>query len=288
MKAPEFDYVAPDTVEEAVAALCADEDAKVLAGGQSLVALLNFRMTYPTTLVDLRRVPGLDGIAVDDRSVRIGAMTRQRTAERDSAVRERCPLLAEALHSVAHPQIRSQGTIGGSVAHADPAAELPAVLLALDGSVAVAGAGGARRTIGAADLFAGFLTTTLEPGEVVVEVAFPAVGERTGAACVEVARRHGDYALCGAVAQVVRGADGRVAEARLAFLGVSDQPVRAHAAEAELTGSDGGAAAASAAAQRADEGWEPLDDPQMSAEYRVHLARVVARRAFEQAMEKTA
>jgi carbon-monoxide dehydrogenase medium subunit len=288
LKAPEFDYVAPESLDEAVAALSADEDAKVLAGGQSLVALLNFRMTYPTTLVDLRRVPGLDALTVDSFSVRIGAMTRQRTAERDPAVRQRCPLLVEALHAVAHPQIRSRGTIGGSIAHADPAAELPAVLLALDGSVEVAGAGGARRTIPAAELFAGFLTTTLQPGEVVVEVGFPAASDRTGAACVEVARRHGDYALCGAVAQVVRGADGRVADARLAFLGVSDQPVRAHGAEAALVGSDGGTAATVAAAERALDGWEPLDDPSMTADYRAHLARVVARRAFDQAMEKAA
>jgi carbon-monoxide dehydrogenase medium subunit len=288
LKAPEFDYVAPESLDEAVAALGADEDAKALAGGQSLIALLNFRMTYPTTLVDLRRIPGLDDMSVDGSSVRIGAMARQRTAERDPAVRRSCPLLVEALRSVAHPQIRSRGTIGGSIAHADPAAELPAVLLALDGSIEVAGAGGTRRTIPAAELFAGFLTTTLEPGEVLVEVRFPAVAERTGAACVEVARRHGDYALCGAVAQVVRGPDGRVADARLGFLGVSDQPVRARGAEAALIGSDGGTAATAAAAERALDGWEPLDDPSMSAEYRAHLARVVARRAFEQAMEKVA
>jgi carbon-monoxide dehydrogenase medium subunit len=288
VKAPEFDYVAPESVEAAVAALCEDEDAKVLAGGQSLIALLNLRMTYPTTLVDLRRVPGLDAITADGTSVRIGAMARQRAAERDPAIRERCPLLADALTRVAHPQIRSRGTIGGSVAHADPAAELPAVLLALDGSVEVAGPGGARRRIAAVDLFAGFLTTSLEPGEIVVEVTLPAAGPRTGAACVEIARRHGDYAMCGAVAQVVRGDDGQVAEARLAFLGVSDTPVRARAAEAALTGTDGSTAAATAAAEHALDGWEPLDDPQMSAEYRAHLARVVARRAFEQAMEKAA
>jgi carbon-monoxide dehydrogenase medium subunit len=159
------------------------------------------------------------------------------------------------------------------------------VLVALDGVVDVAGPGGHRR-IEAGELFAGFLETTLEPVEVLVAATFPAVGPRTGAACVEVARRHGDYAMCGAVAQVTAGADGRVAAARLAFLGVSDRPVRARAAEAELVGSDGGHDAARAAAERALDGWDPLDDPSMSAEYRAHLARVVARRAFEQAFER--
>jgi carbon-monoxide dehydrogenase medium subunit len=244
-------------------------------------------MTYPTTLVDLRRVPGLTGISTDGARVHVGAMTRQRVAERDPLLRERCPLLSEALRYVAHPQIRSRGTVGGSVAHADPAAELPAVALALDATVRATGPDGSRH-IAAAELFTGFLTTSLEPGEIIVDVSLPAAAPRTGAACVEIARRHGDYALCGAVAQVTRGADGRVSEARLAFLGMSDTPVRARSAEAALVGGDGGPAATSAAAELALDGWEPLDDPQMSAEYRAHLARVVARRAFEQAMERTA
>ena len=287
MKPPEFDYVAPATVDEAVTALRDDEDAKVLAGGQSLIALLNLRMTYPTKLVDLRRIPGLDGIAAGGDTVRIGAMTRQRAVERDARIADRCPLLHEALRHVAHPQIRSRGTMGGSIAHADPAAELPAVLLALDGAVEVVGAGGAR-TIPASQLFQSFMTTALEPTDVMVAVTVPASRPGSGAACVEVARRHGDFALCGAVAHVTRGAGGRIADARLAFLGMSDTPVRARAAEASFAGSDGGADAAAAAAAQALDGWEPLEDPSMSAEYRAHLAKVVARRAFEQAMEKTA
>ncbi len=284
MKAAEFDYAAPASLDEAVALLGADEDAKVLAGGQSLVALLNMRLTYPSKLIDLRQVPGLEGIDLDGEAVRIGAMTRQRVVERDATVAERCPLLVDALAHVAHPQIRSRGTVGGSIAHADPAAELPAVALALDATLRIAGPGGTRE-VAAADFFAGFLMTAIEPSEVLLDVAFPVIGPRTGTACVEIARRHGDFAICGAVAQVSLG-DGGVADARLAFLGVSDRPVRARAAEAALAGSDGGAAALAAAAARALDDWEPMDDPGMSAEYRGQLARTVARRAFEQAIER--
>ena len=282
MKAAEFEYAAPDSVDEALALLEADEDAKVLAGGQSLVALLNMRLTYPSKLVDLRRVPGLDGVSLDGELLRIGAMTRQRAVERDATVAERCPLLVDALAHVAHPQIRSRGTVGGSIAHADPAAELPAVALALDATLRVAGPDGTRE-IPASEFFAGFLMTAVEPSEILLDVAFPTIGPRTGTACVEIARRHGDFAICGAVAQVTLG-DGGVAEARLAFLGVSDRPVRAGATEAALTGSDGGEAAVAAAAERAIDGWEPMDDPTMTAEYRAQIARVVARRALEQAI----
>jgi carbon-monoxide dehydrogenase medium subunit len=284
VKAAEFEYAAPASLEEAMGLLAADEDAKVIAGGQSLVALLNMRLTYPSQLVDLRRIPGLDAVEVVGDAVRIGAMARQRAVERDATVAERCPLLVDALAHVAHPQIRSRGTLGGSIAHADPAAELPAVALALNATLRVAGPRG-EREIPAAEFFAGFLMTAIEPDEILVAADFPTIGERTGTACVEIARRHGDFAICGAVAQVTLGEAG-VADARLAFLGVSDRPVRAGAVEAALAGSDGGEAAVAAAAERAVDGWEPMDDPQMSAEYRAQIARVVARRALEQAIER--
>jgi carbon-monoxide dehydrogenase medium subunit len=277
VKPPEFDYAAPDTLDEAQALLAEDPDAKVLAGGQSLIALLALRMTYPTQLVDLRRV-GLDEVRAENGHVRIGAMTRQRAAERDALLAERVPLLGEALRHVAHPQIRNRGTVGGSIAHADPAAELPAVLLALDGRVH-ARSGRGERVIEARDFFHGFLMTALEPDEIVTAVELPAAPPHTGAACEEVARRHGDYALAGAVAQVTRGGDARVA-----LLGVADRPLRLTAVEQALAGG----ASARDAAQAAGEGWEPVDDPQLSAEYRVHLARVVTRRALERAMERAA
>lgn len=283
MKAAEFEYSAPTSLEGALELLAADEDAKVLAGGQSLVALLNLRLTYPSRLVDLRLVPELEGVAVDGDAVRIGAMTRQRAAERDPQLAARCPLLVDALAHVAHPQIRNRGTVGGSIAHADPAAELPAVALALDATMRLAGPDG-EREVAAADFFAGFLMTAIDPDEVLVEVAFPAIVARTGTACVEVSRRPGDFAICGAVSQVTLGGDGKVAEARLAFFGVDDRALRPAGVEAALAGSDGGEAALAAAAEHALDGWEPMDDPQMSAEYRAQLARVVARRALGEAV----
>lgn len=287
MKPPEFDYAAPESLDEAIGLLTADEEAKVLAGGQSLLPLLNFRLAHPSLLVDLRRVPGLDSIEAREGWVAVGAMVRQRRAERDALIAERCPLLADALRHVAHPQIRSRGTVGGSVAHADPAAELPAVLLALDGRVRTAGPGG-ERMIDADRFFVTVFTTVLTPGEIVVGVELPARPPRTGAACVEVARRAGDYALCGGAAHVTIGDDGTVTDARLALFGVGSRPVRARAAEETLMGSGGDAAAVAEAAALAVEGLTPHDDIHATADYRRHLAQVVARRAFTTAIERAA
>lgn len=283
MKPPELDYAAPRSLDEAVALLRRDPDAKLIAGGQSLVPLLAMRLAAPSLLVDLGRIPGLDRIEERDGRVAIGAMARQATAERSALVRERVPLLVEALGHVAHPQIRSRGTVVGSVAHADPAGELPAVALALDAEARVVGPAG-ERLVPARDLFQGFLTTALAPDEVLVELTFPALPARAGWACVEVARRPGDYALCGAVCQVERDGSGGVASVRLALLGVADRPVRAHEAEAALVaGATPGEAAAHVAGAIS-----PSDDVQASADYRRHVAGVVARRAFEQALGRAA
>ncbi len=287
MKPPEFDYAAPESLAETTELLRTNPDAKLLAGGQSLIPLLNFRLAAPSLLVDLRRLPGLDGIDRDDGSVRIGAMVRQRRAEESAALAEACPLVQEALRHVAHPQIRSRGTIGGSIAHADPAAELPAVLVALDGRVRAVGPEGAR-TIEARDLYTTFFTTSLEPDEVLTEIELPAAPPRTGVACVEVARRAGDYALCGVVAQVTLEEDGSVADPRVALIGVAQRPVRAHATEDLLRGERPDAERIAAAAHAAGDGLNPADDVQASAAYRRHLARVLARRAIEQALERAA
>ncbi len=284
MKPPEFDYAAPDSLDEAIGLLAGDPDAKVLAGGQSLVPLLSLRLAAPSLLVDLRRVPGLDSVARENGAIRIGAMVRQRRAEHDEGIRAAAPLLARALRHIAHPQVRSQGTVGGSIAHADPAAELPAVLLALDGRVRAHGPGG-ERVLAASDFFTGFLSTALADDEVLTAIELDAAAPHTGAACVEVAQRSGDYALCGAVAQVTLDGD-RVAAARLALLGIGDRPVRAHALEAELAGGPATSEAVAAAARLAGDEARPPDDPQVPPEYRLHLARVVARRALEQAMEE--
>lgn len=286
MKPSDFEYAAPDTLDEAIGLLAGEPDAKVLAGGQSLVPLLSLRLAAPSLLVDLRRVPGLAGVERANGEVTVGAMVRQRSAERDHAIRDAVPLMAAALRHIAHPQVRSQGTIGGSIAHADPAAELPAVLMALEGRVRVRGPRG-ERVIAAADFFTGFLSTALAEDEIVTAIELDAAGARTGAACVEVAQRAGDYALCGAVAQVTLDGD-HVAGARVALFGIGDRPLRARAVEVALAGEPATGAAAAAAASEAGAEADPIDDPQVPAEYRLHLAQVVARRALEQAMEEAA
>jgi carbon-monoxide dehydrogenase medium subunit len=283
MKPSEFDYAAPESLGDALRLLSADPGAKVLAGGQSLVPLLSLRLAAPSLLVDLRLVPGLDGVESDDRRITVGAMVRQRDAEHDARIRENAPLLSEALAHVAHPQIRSQGTVGGSVAHADPAAELPAVMVALDGTVRASAPSG-DRVIPASEFFTGFLTTALAEDEIVTALEIEAAPARTGAACVEIAQRAGDYALCGAVAQVTLDGD-RVGSSRVALFGIGDRPLRAAAVEAALAGAPATPATARAAAAHAGDGADPIDDPEVPAEYRIHLAQVVARRALEQAME---
>jgi carbon-monoxide dehydrogenase medium subunit len=283
VKPPPFDYAAPASLEEALGLLAGSDAAKVLAGGQSLIPLLNLRLAAPELLVDLRRVPGLDGIERAGAELIVGATVRQRRAERDPTVREAAPLLAEALRHVGHPQIRSRGTIGGSIAHADPAAELPAVLVALDGRVIARGPRG-ERDIAAADFFLGFLTTALLEDEILLAIALPAAPPRTGAACVEVAQRAGDYAACGAVAQLALDGDGAVAGARVGLIGMTDRPVRARAVEDALEAGEGIAPAA----RHAAEGVDPVDDRRVPAAYRTHLARVVTRRALERARSRAA
>jgi aerobic carbon-monoxide dehydrogenase medium subunit len=285
VKPAELDYAAPTSLDDAIG-LLASRDAKVLAGGQSLVPLLNLRLAAPELLVDLRSVPGLDEIRRDGDDLVIGATVRQRRAERDVTIREVAPLVAEALRHVGHPQIRSRGTIGGSIAHADPAAELPAVLVALDGRVRARGPGG-ERAIAAADFFQGFLTTALAEDEILVAIRLPAAAPGTGAGCVEIAQRAGDYAACGAVAQVTLDGDG-VTDARVALIGAIDRPVRARTVEEALIGSAGTPQDIAAAAAYAAHGLDPTPDPRVPAEYRLHLARVVARRALEQAKERAA
>jgi carbon-monoxide dehydrogenase medium subunit len=235
VKPPDFDYVAPDRLEDVIDALASVDDASIIAGGQSLVPMLNFRLARPSLLVDLRRIPHLDGIKEDGAFVRIGAMTTQRRAEHDAMLAERCPLVKEALRYVGHPQIRARGTFGGSIAHADPAAELPAMLLTIGGTVGVLSRGG-RRTISADSFFHGALTTALTPDEVIVDLELPTAPPRTGVACVEVARRAGDYALCAAMAQVTLSEDHQIEAASITAFGIADRPLRLMPAEKALIG----------------------------------------------------
>ena len=283
MKPPKFDYHAPTTVEQALELLGRyGGDAKVLAGGQSLMPLLNFRLSRPAALVDLNRIPSLAYVREQDGQVRLGAMTRQRTIEFSPLVRERVPLLGEATRWVGHLPIRTRGTIGGSIAHADPAAEYPAVLTALEGEVVARGPKG-ERVVKAKDLFRTYLTTSLTPDEILVEVRMPAMPAGAGYALEEFARRHGDFAIVGIAAVVVK--DGaRCALARLATAGAGPVPVRLRAAE-EILERDGLTdAAIEAASRRASELVSPDSDIHASADYRRHLAGVLTKRALKRAL----
>ena len=286
MKPPRFDYHAPASVDEAVALLVRyGGDAKVLAGGQSLMPMLNFRLARPAALVDVNRIPVLAYVREDDGTVAFGAMTRQRTIEFSPVVARRLPLLHEATRWVGHLPIRSRGTIGGSIAHADPSAEYPAVLTALEGEVVVQGPRG-RRTLRPAELFETYLTTSLAPDELLVEVRLPAMAAGAGYAFEEFARRHGDFAIVGIAAMVVR--DGaRCSVARLASAGAGPVPVRLRAAEQILERDGLGETAIEAAAARAAELVSPDSDVHASADYRRHLTRVLTARAVKRAVDRS-
>src|SRR2546428_1834747 len=284
MKPAPFQYAAPESVEETMALLQAHgTEGKLLAGGQSLVPLLNMRLARPSVIIDLNRVSALDYIREENGEIAIGAMTRQRTAERSPVVARRLPLLADALPLVGHLQIRTRGTVGGSIAHADPSAELPAVLAALDGSVVVRGPGGTRR-VAASEFFVSYLTTALGADGLLLEVRFPA-HEQQGSAFLEVARRHGDYALVG-VGAVVTMAGNVCTQARLAFTGVGPVPVRIPDAEAVVTGKMVTDGVLAELGKLVTQLIDPTGDIHASAEYRKDVAGVLARRAIRAAAER--
>jgi len=261
-----------------------DGEARVLAGGQSLVPMMNFRLAAPAAIVDLNRVAGLAYIEEEAGVVCIGAMTRQRTLEFSPLVAERLPLLREAIGWIGHLPTRTRGTIGGSLANADPAAELPMVLQALDGEVVARGPEAERR-IAAADLFEAPLTTSLAPDEVLAEVRLPAMRATAGCAIEEFARRHGDFAIAAIAAVLVPEGDGKVS-ARLATAGIGPVPVRLREAEAILEQRGLAADAIAAAAAKAAELVEPLTDNNASADFRRHLTAVLTRRAVTAAAQR--
>ena len=284
MKPAKFDYHAPTSLDEAVALLQRyGGDAKILAGGQSLMPLLNFRLSRPAALVDLNRIASLAYIREENGQVRLGAMTRQRTIEFSPVVARRLPLLSEATKWVGHLPIRTRGTIGGSIAHADPSAEYPAVLTALEGEVVARGPKG-ERVVKAKDLFLTYLTTSLESDEVLSEIRLPVMPMGAGFALEEFARRHGDFAIVAIAAMVVPDAT-RCKQARLATAGAGPVPVRLRAAE-EILERDGVTdAAIDAAARRAAELVSPDSDIHASADYRRHLTMVLTRRALKRALK---
>ncbi len=279
MKPPAFEYVAAESVEEATARLAEyGDDARPIAGGQSLVPMMNFRLVSPAVLVDIRRIAPPDAIGEADGHVRIGALTRHRALETSPLIRDRFPVLAAAMTHVAHLAIRNRGTIGGSLCHADPAAELPAMAVLLDARIHTAHCGG-ERTVEAGAFFEGALWTALEDGEIVTRIDFPLLPPGTGWGFREFARRHGDFALAGAAATVT-GSAGRAAEVRIALFGVGETPVRAAAAEALLTGTGFEPDAVAAAIDALRNAVDPDDDLHASADYRRHLAGILAGRAL--------
>ena len=287
MKPVAFELERLATVDEALALLAGTgRDAKVLAGGQSLMPLLNFRLARPEVLVDLNGVSELQYVSRDDGELRVGAMTRLRHLERAPEVGERWQLVAEALPQVAHTPIRNRGTFGGGLAHADPAAELCAVGLALDATLVARSQARGSRAVPAEEFFRGPYATALEPDEVLTEVRLPGQPEGAGWAFSEVARRRGDFALVGVAALLALAPGGSVREARLAYASMGPRPLRAYRAEQALAGRPATEAAFREAAEAAVQELEPGDDLQAGRAYRLHVARVLTERALGQALAR--
>ena len=286
MKPPPFDYHAPHSAAEALELLGRyGAEARLLAGGQSLVPLLNFRLSAPAVIVDLNRAADLAYIGEANGQVRLGAMTRQRAIEFSPLVKSRLPLLAEATRWVGHLPTRTRGTIGGSLAHSDPAAEYPAVAAALDAELVIRGSAG-DRVVRAAEFFVGFMTTALQPGEMLIEVRMAAQAPNSGWAFEEFSRRHGDFAIVGIAAMVAVEGD-RFRSARLAACGAGPTAIRLGAAEEILEHGGVDDRYIDDAAARAAELVDPGADLHASVEYRRHLTRVLTRRALKRAVERS-
>jgi aerobic carbon-monoxide dehydrogenase medium subunit len=274
----EFDYAAPDSLDGVLGALAdGGEEAKLLAGGHSLIPLMKLRLAFPTLLVDLRKVPGLEGVERQNGSWRIGAMTRHA----DLQGREDLGIVARAAASIADQQVRNRGTIGGSLVHGDPASDLPAVLLVTEGTVSLRGPGGMRE-VAAADLFIDYLKTAVAPDEVMTEVHIPAM-DGWGHGYQKFNRRSEDWAMVGVCALVKRAGDGSCEDVRVGLTHMGSTPLRARAAEDALRGGPLDADAIARAAEQASEGTDPPSDLNASSDYKRHLARVLCKRALEQA-----
>jgi carbon-monoxide dehydrogenase medium subunit len=281
MKAPSFDYARPRTLPEALALLREHgEGAKILAGGQSLMPTLNMRLSAPQILIDINAIDGLSGIRLDGDVLHVGAMTRHADVERSALVSQHAPLIGKAIPYVAHPAIRNRGTFGGSIAFADPAAELPACVVALGARLILASAAG-RRTIDASDFFLGMYRTALAPDEILVACEIPVTthGSRHGFA--ELSRRHGDYAVIGIAANVITD-DGAYAAANLVYFAAGARPVVAHHASAALVGRPETSQTAEAAVECLAQDLDPPTDLNADSPMRLHLARVLTRRVLQE------
>ena len=279
MKPASFDYIVAESIEMAVASLAeAGPDAKIIAGGQSLVPMLNFRLLRPSLLVDINRIPGLASIEETETGIHVGALTRHHQLEMSPIIGRHLPVLSCAMTHVAHLAIRNRGTIGGSLSHADPAAELPMMALLLDAALHIASASG-KRTVAARDFFLDALTVDLAAGDMVTEIMLPKLPPRTGWGFEEVARRHGDFALA-AVAATLTASGGVIAQARIALTGVGPTALRALAAEALLVGQSLEPKLTSHAVEAVRAAIAPDTDLHASADYRRHLAGSLTRRAL--------
>lgn len=286
MKPAAFDYFRPDTIEEAVGLLSRyDGEAKVLAGGQSLVPLMNFRLAQPTCLIDVSRIDDLCYISESNGSLAIGSMVRQSAVEDSDLVRRKCPLLAEATEWIGHKTTRNRGTIGGSLVHADPSAEYPAVAVALDGELKVRGPEG-ERVIQAQDFFITVCTTALAPDEIVTEVRLPVMQTGSGWAFVELNRRHGDYAIVGAAAALSLDGHGLCSDVRIALVGVGETPVRCQAAEAALKRNTPTRESIKEVSDLCAASVEPRDDLHASAAYKRAMVGVFVETALRTALSR--
>ena len=289
MKPAPFKYYAPATVEGALARLAEyGWDAKVLAGGQSLIPMMNFRLAQPAVIVDLNNISDLFYVQpTRDGGVRVGAMTRHSQVERDPLIAEVAPMIREAMPKIAYPQIRNRGTFGGSISHADPSAELVAASVALNGQFLLRRKQGGERWVPAEEFFVGLFTTVLEPDELLLEIRLPPMPKRSGWSFLEVARRHHDFALVGVAAVVALDGKGDCEQTRLVYFSVGDGPVEAHQAAAVLQGQRPTPEVIREAAEAAgDADVDPQSDINASAEYRRHLVKVLGRRALTEAFER--
>ena len=285
MKPAPFEYIAPRSLGEALTALRENiPDAKILAGGHSLMPLLNLRLTKPKMLIDLNGISGLDSIHDISGNLAIGAMTRQNKVELSRVVRERCPILAEAIRHIGHVAIRHRGTIGGSLVHADPAAELPAVALALDAKFEIT-RDGVGRTVTAENFFIDYLTTALGPDEILKTIIFPVLQPSSGYAVQEIARRHGDFAVAGVAAVVDLDEGAKISDARIALFGVAPTSVRARRVEAALRGQKPDPNVIRDAAALLDDVLDPPSDVHASGAYRKQVAAVLTVRAITRAVQ---
>lgn len=287
MKPAPFAYHAPNSLEQALGLMSQHAgEAKILAGGQSLVPAMNFRILQPSVLIDLNRLPELSYISEEDKVMRVGAMTRERHLEFDASLAKRTPLLTEALPFIAHPQIRNRGTLGGSLVNADPAAELPVLALALAARLKAKSVSG-ERWLDAQDFFAGMFTTTLAPDEILVEIELPFMTPRTGWSFMEVAPRAGDYALMGVAALLTVDENGKCKEAKLVYLNAGDGPVDAKEAAGMLAGESlSDTLIESAATVASEKEIDPFGNVHTSPEFQRHLANVLTRKALRQAKQR--